>query len=365
MIITPKDGPHGFLQGVNGYLHPLGAAMLERFIKPMGCAGLLCAAGTFSSGQARATECITLKNGEEVRCDIIKREDDGVRVRLADGSTMLLGKVSIESIVHEDDRNVYKEPDKKPAHQTAEAQPAVEPDKKATVPAPAPVAKEPDPPKKDEFKAQQPTEYEERLGKLLKNPASSSKDILAAIDDLLANDTLPAKDKDPMDYLTMAKMNTARKQYVSALRLYDLQLRENERWNNPDLDAQAPDIYAAMAACVVGIANAHYKDNRQADLKPYYSYFKALAGLAQSTAKDSGADSKVQQDLRRRISDMDTIIYARINMQDARKRDVSSIVDTASYMSLEKAIDEIKTGSGMDPTWLIDIKKKRDAQMHK
>jgi hypothetical protein len=254
MIITSKDGRHGFLKGVNGYRHSLGATMLKRLIESMGCAGLLCAAGAFFSGNTCATESITLKNGEEVRCDIIERQEGGYRVRPADGTTKVFAKSSIDGLVHEDDNPVCKLPMK-------QEETASEPERKVELAVPKAEPKAMGGPV-NTYKGDMPR-------KILFGENPDVREAMSALEELLAKDTLPPKGDEPADYMAAARAARARGDWDNAILNTQRQIEEFNRFGDKDSNAQLPFLYCSNAANLQSMLRDFLRQyDQKIDLKP-------------------------------------------------------------------------------------------------
>jgi hypothetical protein len=350
--------------------------MLEQLVKSMkiiGWAGLLYAGGTFFSGNACATECIMLKNGEEVRCDIIERQEGGYRVRLADGTTNVYSKSSIDSLVHEDDNQVCKEPMKQ-----EETAPVVE--NKVELPVPKIEPKEPPknllPPA-----VQAANEYETALRELLSNPQSQTKDILSALENMLENNTLPAKGKEPVDYASEAKTAADRllakrerrlPDYVTALLLTDRQIREYNRFNDADLDKEIPGLKANLAAYVLGLSSTHLKINPKADVNLLEKFAQPIMSSAYADLQALGnyvwdTEKSKENPITATKNHLSSIALG-FKVQDDKRyaneaNNTNRSIDYYASQSRKARIQELESQSGQQFTWLRELDARVDAKV--
>jgi len=224
--------------------------MLERLITAIAGACLLCAGSAFFRGNACATESITLKNGEEVRCDIIERQEGGYRVRLADGTTKVYAKSSIDGLVHEDDNPVCRLPMK-------QEEAASEPERKVELAVPKAEPKAKGGPVNN-YRGDMPK-------KILFGENPDVRQAIGALEELLAKDTLPPKGDEPEDYMTAARDARARGDWdLAILNIY----RQEQEDNRFDSDARFAALEAMKAGSVVGMmcdCLRQYKD--KIDLK--------------------------------------------------------------------------------------------------
>ena len=218
--------------------------------------GVLYAVTLMAPGKAAASEIIYLKGGEEVGpVDILKEDDDSIKVQDARGKITNINKGRIDVRTKVDDKRAYNGPAIQ--EETAEVPKKDEP-KKADPPKIEPPKPKPTNDPVNAYKGDMPMKF-----LLTDNP--DIRGAMSALDELLAKDALPPKGDEPRDYLAAAR--DARASGDWDLAILDIYRQEQED-NRFDSDARFAALEAMKAGSIIGMMRdclRQYKD--KIDLK--------------------------------------------------------------------------------------------------